>query len=134
MTSATLGVLAGAGVVGHFSPNAGMAGKLAGMAVGGATGYAIGQEVANYNLGPEDQRTRKASLFMALNEKPLNRPTDWHSKNNKQTNGTIVPTNQYMNDLGQVCRTYTEIVNSEAGRTETEQVACKYPGGTWVVE
>ncbi len=134
MSGATLGAIGGMSLVGTLTPGIGTGAKLAGGAVGGTLGYFVGVEAANLTLSPEDQRTRKTALFMALNDNKLAKPTDWQSKTSPETAGTIIPTYQFTNDQGQICRNYSEIITTDKGRTEAERIACKFPGGTWIAE
>ena len=123
-----LGAAAGMSVVqGAMGP------RIAAAYVGGAFVGTKAPEVLDDILTKLDKQLRKRTLFSALKEGVISKPSEWKNDNTNHK-GIITPLNQFNNENGHVCREFSEVTIVDEQRIEQQKTACLNPTGYWTIE
>ncbi len=130
---AILGASTGASI-GYTMIGGSIAGRAGAGALGGLFGGLIGNQIAEIKIAPRDTHARRTAIFMALSEGLDGEAFDWHTSDNTNIKGTVVPVEQYADEHGRVCRRFLEVLELSGGRIEEEREGCLDPTGYWVAE
>jgi len=122
-----LGSIGGAVIGAQFG---GGSGRLVGTAVGTLAGAFLGREIGRSLDAADKEQVQRAT--QAAESAPVGQQIVW-SNPESGNSGSVTPTREGQDAVGNTCREYRSTVNVGGKNEEAYGTACRQPDGTWKI-